>query len=88
MPVHPNSLKNLEKGKRFSKDYKPANKVACSINQIDDRFPFDLTKSLDFNLEIMKNLLLDSGMSLEETEKFILEKKNSIFIQMEPGKTS
>jgi len=25
MPVHPNSIANLEKGKRFSKTYKPAN---------------------------------------------------------------
>ena len=25
MPVHPNSLKNLENGKKFSKTYKPAN---------------------------------------------------------------
>ena len=46
---------------------------------IDDRFPFDLTKSLDYNIEVAKKLLVQSGMTEEEAEKSVKEKRNKYF---------
>ena len=49
------------------------------IGVIDDRFPFDLTKSLDYNLDIIRKMLRESGKTDEEIEKYISEKKGKYF---------
>jgi len=46
---------------------------------IDDRFPFDFSKSLEYNINIIKELLRETGNSEEEIEKFIKEKKDKYF---------
>jgi len=49
------------------------------INVIDDRFPFDLTKSLEHNLNILRTMLRDNGETEEEIEKYINETKSKYF---------
>ena len=53
--------------------------MAYKIGYIDDRFPFDLTKSLVHNLKIVRLMLRDSGESEEEIEKYITETKSKYF---------
>ena len=57
MPVHPNSLKNLEKGKRFSKTYKPAN-TGRRKNYLKE-FADENRISLNDLKIILENLVMD-----------------------------
>ena len=49
------------------------------LNFIDDRFPFNLNETLDYNLGIARKLLIQSGYTEEEAENIIIEKKNKYF---------
>jgi hypothetical protein len=49
------------------------------LNFIDDNFPFDLSKSLECNIAILKSKLLRDGFTEEEADKLISEKKNKYF---------
>jgi len=57
MPVHPNSLKNLEKGKRFSKTYKPA-KTGRRKSYLKEFVDEERISLADLKI-ILENLLLD-----------------------------
>jgi len=57
MPVHPNSLANLEKGKRFSKTYKPA-KTGRRKSYLKEFVDEERVSLADLKI-ILENLLLD-----------------------------
>jgi len=57
MPIHPNSLANLEKGKRFSKTYKPAN-TGRRKSYLKEFIDEDRISLADLKV-ILENLLLD-----------------------------
>jgi len=49
------------------------------LNTIDDTFPFDLTKDLEWNMTSLKNKLIRDGMTEEKADKFILIKKSEYY---------
>jgi hypothetical protein len=61
MPVHPNSLKNLEKGKRFSKTYKPA-KTGRRKSYLKEFVDEERISLADLKV-ILENLLLDNSFA-------------------------
>jgi hypothetical protein len=50
-----------------------------SLNFIDDRFPFDLSKSLDYNTVIAKQELLKAGYTEVEAERIVTDAKYKYF---------
>ena len=50
--------------------------MANKDNYIDDKFPFDLTKSLDHNLNIIKKRMIENGMNDEEAAIYVIQLKN------------
>jgi len=67
MPVHPNSLENLKKGKQFSKTYKPAN-TGRRKSYLKEFVDEDRVSLADLKI-ILENLLLDH--SFGDLEKIL-----------------
>jgi hypothetical protein len=53
--------------------------MADDLNFIDDNFPFDLSKGVEWNIVILKSKLLRDGFTEEEADKLISEKKSKYF---------
>ena len=53
--------------------------MADNLNVIDDRVPFDLSKSLDWNIARMKEKMIRDGMEPEEADKIIAKHKATYF---------
>jgi len=74
MPVHPNSLVNLEKGKRFSKTYKPAN--TGRRKDYLKEFVDENRVSLNDLKIILENILTD--YSFGDLEKILLRGQKTL----------
>ena len=46
-----------------------------NLNFIDDNFPFDFSKNLEWNIDKLRSKLLQDGFTEEEADKLITEKK-------------
>jgi len=53
--------------------------MAHKIGYIDDRFPFDLTKSLDWNIKKAIDILIETGLTEEEAEEIVNTHKSKYF---------
>ena len=56
-------------------------KMEDKIGYIDDRFPFDFTKDLEWNTKRAIEILVETGFTQEEAEKTVNKHKNTYFYE-------